>query len=254
VSSIGKKLKTLRSIDPQWAYRFLKKRAGHQIEFAWARLIGRRHWDANINGTIVRVGFFTPYHQKIAHILHYGVHEAKVLTPWEQECRIHSVIYDVGGMTGIYGLLAAKVNPKATVLIFEPDPINFKHIELNIKLNGLGNCKAVHGAVTDHSGTIDFLVTGTSGSRIGKSEHSESVPAYRLDDFPVPDLIKIDVEGFEHAVIRGATKMLEKKPTMFLEVHNWVEDESGLWQKLKAAGYTATMINTERDGHHYLLK
>src|SRR5262249_14757612 len=151
------KLRTLFTMDYRWAYRFLKKRVTHRLKFVKTRLTGRKYWEVSLEGVTVRAGFLTPYHQSMAQGLSEGGHEIETRTLWTQECKKpHSIIYDIGGFTGIYGLLAAKANPTAQVTIFEPDPTNFANIQHNIKINDLKNCIARQAAVTDYSGKINF--------------------------------------------------------------------------------------------------
>lgn len=237
------KFRTLFQINPQWAYRFIKKRLRHKIDFARARLTGRTTWEVSLEGVTVQLGFFTPYHQSIARALSEGEHEIETRRLWVRECsKPHQVIYDIGGFTGVYGILAAKANSRAQVTIFEPDPISFAHIKKNIELNNLTNCAVRQAAVTDYSGKISFLPDGTSGAKIGTDERSISVDALALDDLPPADLLKIDAEGEEHKIIRATKKALTSKPPLFLEVHRWVDDEAGLWDLLKSLGYSSQKI------------
>src|SRR5438046_5716 len=76
---LRKKFRTLLSIDPRWAYRFLKKRAIHLLGFYWSRLLGRTYWDAEIEEVTVRFAFFSPYHHRIAHKFHQGEFERTAL-------------------------------------------------------------------------------------------------------------------------------------------------------------------------------
>jgi hypothetical protein len=47
---------------------------------------------------------------------------------WKEKAKQSSVIYDIGGFNGVFGLLAAKVNPQARVVIFGADAISARHI------------------------------------------------------------------------------------------------------------------------------
>jgi hypothetical protein len=115
----------------------------------------------------IRFAFFNAYHHRIAYFLHNGGFEYAALAVWKERAVTAATIYDVGGFNGMYGLLAAKVNPKARVLIFEPDPVNARHIRQNIELNDLTNCDVAEIALSDHQGTELFLSDGTTGARFG---------------------------------------------------------------------------------------
>jgi hypothetical protein len=77
---------------------------------------------------VIRFAFFNAYHHRIAYFLHNGGFEYAALAVWKQRAANATTIYDLGGFNSMYGLLAAKINPKARVLIFEPDPMNARHI------------------------------------------------------------------------------------------------------------------------------
>jgi FkbM family methyltransferase len=256
MSIIAKKIKTILSIDPKWAYRFLKKRAVHRISFYWSRLIGRKYWDANIDGIVLRFAFFAPYQHRIAYRFHKGeLFEWTALRDWKEKAKSSSVIYDIGGFSGIYGLLAAKVNPKARVVIFEPDAINARHIRENIKINGLANIELREVAVADTNGTARFSQGGSTGERL--SEWGSEVRVETLDSLPAANLIKIDVEGAETKVIAGGLVSFAKtKPIISLEVHPWItkEEEEKMWASLKSLGYSWRQEGGEDEGNpHFLL-
>ena len=84
----------------------------------------------------------------------------------------------------------------------------------------------IEGAVYDHEGEVR-IAEGPSSSeiRVG-AEGTVSVRAFTLDHLvfrdglPAPTVMKIDVEGAEYAVLRGATRLLtENRPLIFLSTH-----------------------------------
>jgi len=86
------------------------------LTFKWSRLIGRKYWDADVVGVPLRFMFFAPYHHRIAYFYHTGLFERSALSVWKDQAKEANVIYDIGGFSGIYGLLAAKVNPNARIV------------------------------------------------------------------------------------------------------------------------------------------
>ena len=118
---------------------------------------------------------------------------------------------------------------------FEPFPENAIIIKSMISLNKNLNIKLVEKAVSDKSETLNFNIN--SDNTMGKLQNSNFenfnlnssqllVETIKLDDFiesgnPVPSLIKIDVEGAEEFVLKGAINLLEQfKPTLFIEIHS----------------------------------
>ncbi len=211
------KVKTLFTMGWGWAVRYTLKRARFKLGFLWSKIIGRRYWVVAVGGTKVKLSFSTPYHERLGSFLHRGLHEKKLLEWWASEARDKRVVYDVGGFNGVYGIVAATINPAAVVHIFEPDPVNITHIEENVRLNGVRNCVVERKAVGDEDGFLLFAGDGSTGGRLSP-QGTLRVPVVRLDSYEAPDLVKIDVEGGECAVLRGAQQALQRAPSMLLEV------------------------------------
>jgi FkbM family methyltransferase len=255
MNRIRKKIRTLLSIDPEWAYGFLKKRGKHHVKFYWSRLLGRKYWDVTIDGVTLHFVFFTPYHQNIAQKFHDGEFEKSALLAWMDRAKTSALIYDIGGYNGIFGLLAAKVNQNSTVIIFEPDEINARHIGENIKVNGLNNCPLEEAAISDENGEAMFTQNGSTGSRF--AEWGKKVKVQKLDSRKPANLIKIDIAGAEAKAIAGGLEAFRKtKPIILLEVHEWLakDEERRMWDSLRELGYKWSQVGDAREGNpHYLV-
>lgn len=134
---------------------------------------------------------------------------------------------DVGANVGAYSLFATLMPSIEQVIAFEADPDTLTELRKNIRLNNLENVVRVEGkAVSDSAGTVSFAVIGRhsgANSIVSTSIHNRSsfkrqvsVEAVALDQCLPPDLsaplcLKIDVEGHEPAVIKGATATLERR-------------------------------------------
>lgn len=156
---------------------------------------------------------------------------------------------DIGANIGYYSLLAAKiVGENGRVISFEPDERNFQDLIHNIGLNTFNNISPYQKAVS--------LRTGMSRLYLSKDEPgahsleecrdtSESLLVYtvKLDevtkDMPVVDFIKIDTEGHEMSVLKGAHETLLKTNAMMIEC--W---EEGL---IKAGSCTQYLLDTLRE-------
>jgi len=136
------------------------------------------------------------------------------------------ILFDVGASVGYYTLLSAKfVGLRGHVVAFEPDPKNIAYLRRHVKANQLSNVSIHEMAVADQEGTARFeFGTGTGTGRLS-SGGSLSVPVTSLDKFSAehnlrPTHIKIDVEGAETQVLKGARELLsETHPTIFLSTH-----------------------------------
>jgi FkbM family methyltransferase len=154
--------------------------------------------------------------------------------------RPDAVVYDVGANVGTMALGAALlVGDLGLVVAFEGDPENVARLREHSARNGLENrLRVVHAAVWSRTAAdgIGFRRGAPSRSQGGVEADGNrpvlgsgeviSVPAVTLDDFvaagePPPQLLKIDVEGGEYEVLRGANTLFAKeRPLLIAEVHH----------------------------------
>jgi len=139
-----------------------------------------------------------------------------------------SVFYDIGANVGYYSLYATRRAPGARAVCFEPAPLNIARLNANIRLNKadatmLAFCVAMSD-VTGRArfGNTHFVPGGWSHQGIAVAEGTDARTAlvsgcvtYRLDDFvraapfvAPPTHVKIDVDGPELKVLRGAAETL----------------------------------------------
>lgn len=160
-----------------------------------------------------------------------------------------SVVFDVGSNFGYYSLMLAHT-AGAKVFAFEPSTPTFARLKTNIALNRLeGAITAVPSALSDvrQSGYLS-AVPGNSGSNF-LSDHGDRVMLDTLDHYCTVnhvskiDFIKIDVEGHEFHVLKGATRLLETcKPIIMVEFNVGALRRAGssaeeLEDHLRALGY-----------------
>ncbi len=162
-------------------------------------------------------------------------------------------VFDVGAHIGYLTLLFADlVGPEGKVCAFEPHPDNLDRLKTHLALNPMDcEVQVVPAAVGQAAGRADFeLSHSTSMGRLGESVGGEGPPARRisvevldLDRFAfaggggIPDLIKIDVEGGETAVLDGMARLISRHgPYLALELHS-AEAARGVWERLERAGY-----------------
>ena len=140
-----------------------------------------------------------------------------------------SRVVDVGANIGIYALPWAAANAGVTVHCFEPNPAVRARLERNVALNRLGARIRLHSeALSDRAGTAtlhgsDDLSSLNEGVHSGRQAAPVEVPLARLDDVlggegPLVSLVKIDVQGHELEVLRGAEAVISRnRPAMILE-------------------------------------
>ena len=141
-------------------------------------------------------------------------------------------LIDIGANMGVVSLVAAKkVGPLGKVFAFEPQPDNFQRLTYNAGLNGFTNVTLIQKGLGNLAGTFPMSKAREDNDGLYKIDGHHNpdmgvmVEVVTLDSFveevkpPKIDLIKIDVEGYEPNVIRGAIQTLKKfRPTLFVEV------------------------------------
>ena len=180
-----------------------------------------------------------------------------------------SIVADVGAFKGGYSILAAgAAGPTGYVVAFEPAAANHAAIERNIQLNGLGERVTLCGkAVSDRVGTVSFFSAGEASENslysagVGASQRaageitSTTVETIDLDTFFAdrrdPDVLKIDAEGAELSVLRGAERILASGASVICELHPYAweqagHDENDLVQWLAERGRTVIDLRTGR--------
>jgi FkbM family methyltransferase len=158
-----------------------------------------------------------------------GSYEYKKRILFETIVREGSTVFDLGAHAGFYSLLASILaGPQGMVFSFEPNPRNLFYLKRHIQLNRIINISVVEAAVSDHDGYAYFSDAGPT-SLTGRltPEGKSLVKTVTLDklcsekEIPIPDYIKIDVEGAEMLVLSGAKSILSNyHPTLFLSTHS----------------------------------
>jgi len=164
------------------------------------------------------------------------------------------MVVEVGANMGIHTVPLGKLlaGEGRKMLAFEPQPIIHQQLCANLALNGLMNvtalpcaCGAETGKVTfakpDYRRLGNFGAVSVDGPSLAASASLVEVPCVRIDEMTGGErvgLIKIDVEGFELNVLKGATAIIQRsRPVIYVE-NDRVDRSRDLIEWLWAAGYT----------------
>jgi FkbM family methyltransferase len=128
------------------------------------------------------------------------------------------VVFDLGAHAGYYTLMmSARVGPSGKVFAFEANADNAANLRRHLRINRISNVEVVEAAVSAENGMANFCDDGYIGHLLGDGR---PVPTVRLDNYPTPDFIKMDIEGAEGLAMRGAHRILSsKKSVWFVAVH-----------------------------------
>jgi len=143
------------------------------------------------------------------------------------------IIIDIGANIGYYVLLEAKLAKSGKVYAIEPVPANLELLKRNVELNNYYNVEIFNYGIGDTNEEREmFVVEKSNLCSFIKDPYTDiknkiKVPVIKLDDFvekfvgEYPSLIRMDTEGFEYNIIKGADKILKNnKPLkLFIELH-----------------------------------
>lgn len=145
-----------------------------------------------------------------------------------------AVVFDVGANVGLTAAMAAMKADR--VYAFEPSPTTFSYLSSTIEISAISErVEAYNCGLGDRNGELNFFEDQTSGSASHlitsdtlARQSSIKVPVQTLDHFVSQksidrlDLIKIDVEGFEIDVLRGAAETIRRlRPSALIEFNSF---------------------------------
>lgn len=200
---------------------------------------------AFVNGTQLRTK------RRLGGRLHYvlGLAEFHDMAFVAHLLRRDEIFADVGANIGAYSLVAACAG--ARCVAFEPTNLAYHYLAENVALNKLGDrIELRQSAVGAEAGSIRLTAGMGEVNHVlesGEGGESIEVPMVSLDGFfagrTPPALIKIDVEGFESAVVDGAAKLIAAQRPLALLMElaghgaRYGRDESALRASLIERGY-----------------
>lgn len=169
-------------------------------------------------------------------------------------------VYDVGAHVGLMTLFFARsVGSKGSVVAFEPHPYSYKRLLRNVRVNRLHHVRLVNKGAGDvptmlvlHQPSRHSSGATLNGERAARLNEGRllqyTVEIDTIDNMvkslnlPPPDFVKIDVEGFEKHVLKGAMWTIEHNgPDFFIEIHRLADGTPttrGVIEVLRAYNYT----------------
>ncbi|WP_293297042.1 FkbM family methyltransferase [Pedobacter sp. UBA4863] len=214
-----------------------------------------------IRGPLKGIKLYLNLHKNLESAYFLGKYDYHILNNLNKIIKKDWIIWDCGTYLGYYTIYFSK-NAKL-VYAFEPDDKNRSRTKQNLDINNITNFELHKVAISDKTGFIEFIVNNNSNSHIpggyigknkeeyGKIEKSfgfEKVPSSTLDDLETklgtPDLIKIDIEGFELYAIDYCHNLATNSKTSFIiESHN-PETDKKLFQFYQKYNFNAFNIET----------
>ena len=216
---------------------------------AWQRVVRRPLTIRLAGGLSMRC---YPHSHAAALVWYCGLPEWEHMRFVQDFLRPGDCFVDVGANVGTYSLLAAAV-ADVQIVAFEPSSVAFQRLRENVAINGLeGRISTRREAVGAAPGTVMMTVGQDAINHVvvaGETVLSETVAMVSLDDAldaGIADrlrLIKVDVEGFEEEVLRGAVAVLATaRPVLIVEAN----DAAAIRDLLVPLGYQSYSYDPAR--------
>jgi FkbM family methyltransferase len=181
-------------------------------------------------------------------ILKFGVYDLIVAETMKRILKPNDCFFDVGANIGFFSRKACEL--QAHVTSFEPHPLLFEKLKSNLKY--LQNLSTLHNyALSDSEGTFDLYIPEQFGKNQGvaslvpqKNCQSIKVETKILDNI-IKDqikLLKIDVEGHELSVLKGAKKSLIERKIEFIVFEDFNGKDSEVIHFLNSLGYQSKRL------------
>jgi FkbM family methyltransferase len=227
-----------------------------------------RHFRLAIDGREVRFVTDDAYSARFFHRRYRQgeLHEPPVTTELARRARQARVFADVGAHVAYYSCIAGALNDRLRLFVFEMNQDMIPVIERNLRENGRTDAMVVERPVADRRRVVSYArlsrepglsMRDAAGAPDDGHVLAETIA---LDEFFAaadtwPDLIKIDVEGAELDVLRGARDLIaQHHPVMFVEVHpkllgNFGASAEQVYDFLRAHDYTIQcFLGHRKDG------
>lgn len=168
--------------------------------------------------------------------------ETEILSAVLSDIKSDDVFYDIGANVGLYTCFVGRQTTEGRVVAFEPHPGNVERIEENVELNDVtATVCEVALAQEDGSASLGVQedVTGVVGNVSKESDAGDLIQIpielrngdkmVEDDEVPVPNVIKIDVDGGEANVVQGLSETLghPKCRSIYCEIHPNALEEYG---------------------------
>ena len=173
-----------------------------------------------------------------------GFHEFNEMRFLNSFLKPDMVFVDVGANQGEFALFASKRLRKGLVMAFEPIPLFFERLVSNVQLNSLNNIKCFKVGLADCAAEVPIYYNASNSLNhegLGSlypidvnDKETELITLLTLDEVVSKesvsrvDFIKVDVEGSEWSVLKGAQQVLQKfKPALMVELNTETSSKAG---------------------------
>ena len=224
--NLSVKTKTLNFFRSIFKFSFFEKLLAHLnttfLSFIIEKTIPPPYLYSKGSFRIVKrngIAFKLDISDTVDHFIFFNYYD-EALESFFKDCQQAKVILDIGANIGWTTLRSAKENPKARIIAFEPHRVTFERAQDNFSRNNFSNIELLNVGLGDKNTILKIYEMKDNNSGMNRIVLEEinrpfkEVKIKRLDELiqelniETVDLIKIDVEGFEPFVLKGAAAIL----------------------------------------------
>ncbi len=139
-----------------------------------------------------------------------------------------AIVVDAGANIGVFSIFAAQKHPDATIYAFEPTPSTFKKLQENTAK--YSNIKCFNYALGSINESVNIVDLGNFSGRNYIGDVGIPVEMKTIDSLNIKmDFLKMDTEGYEADIIKGATETIKKyRPVIAMSAYHKPEDKTQL--------------------------
>ena len=180
-----------------------------------------------------------------------GTYELEKQERFTQMVSPEDIVFDIGANVGFYSLLASMlVGDLGRVISFEPVKRNINYLRQHLAINQIENVTVMEVAVSDRDGLASFDPSPEASMGHFSEAGAEQVQTVSIDrlielnQLPLPQVMKIDIEGAEMLALIGAQNTINHNhPIIFLATHGEIVHRSSC-KLLISWGYSLTPLDT----------
>ena len=188
--------------------------------------------------------------------LFHKTYEQELFSPMARIINSNDInfFFDIGSCWGLYSLRLSKINNNLNIYAFEPIEKNVLRLKRSINKNNLNNIKVFHTAIGSHKGEIELGATENFSPNFKIDEKNsvivEKSKIETLDNlFSITGkkiVFKIDTEGFELDVLKGADNLLRNNKC-YCQIEITSNYKNEIFKFLKQRNYTCISINNKNN-------
>jgi FkbM family methyltransferase len=164
-------------------------------------------------------------HSDVRYVNHFRRKEKSRVSQLLSSLNPNDIFYDIGAYHGLYTCIIADTLPDEHIIAFEPNPKNHTKLDQNLEINDISP-RTYQVCLSNDNGSIPFELNESQSSvqpdqveNQYKCDTHKCIDLIESKNLPTPNVVKMDVEGFELEVLEGMGNIISEVDQFFIEFH-----------------------------------